>query len=134
MAVWQRSGEWCKNKNKDSCRVSHHFLIFWFKWPIFSQTGKIGTDKNTKYLFFLLGLKYSLSTCFEHKKVLSNSCPELRYQVHHFSVCKISIVSKSGLEFFFFFQILDNWMSSLDIMNDFKSRVKNGHLRLSCTF
>ena len=35
------------------------------KWPIFNQTGKTGTGKNTNYLFFLLGLKYTLSSCFE---------------------------------------------------------------------
>ena len=28
------------------------------KWRILSQTGKIGSGKNTKISFFLLGLKY----------------------------------------------------------------------------
>ena len=37
------------------------------KWRIFTQTGKIGSGKNTKSLFFLLGLKYTLRTCFESK-------------------------------------------------------------------
>ena len=50
------------------------------KWRIFSQSGKIGTDKNTKYLFFLLGLKYTLRTCFEPKNFLSHSSPELSNQ------------------------------------------------------
>ena len=57
------------------------FLIS-IKWPIFRQTGKIGTGKNTKSLFFLLGWR----TCFESKKFLSNSCPELRY--HFFQPAK----------------------------------------------
>ena len=30
------------------------------KWRILSQTGKIGSGKSTKILFFLLGLKYTL--------------------------------------------------------------------------
>ena len=34
------------------------------QWPIFTQTGKIGSGKNTKYLFFLLGLGFQLrSNC-----------------------------------------------------------------------
>ena len=57
-------------------------LSWLLKWPIFMQTGKIGTGKNTKSLFFLLGLR----TCFESKKFLSNSCPELRY--HFFQPAK----------------------------------------------
>jgi hypothetical protein len=31
----------------------------------------------------ILGLKYSLKTCLESKKFLSNSYPELRNQVRH---------------------------------------------------
>ena len=42
------------------------------KWPIFTQTGKIEPGKNTKYLFFLLGLKYTLRTCFESKHIERN--------------------------------------------------------------
>ena len=37
------------------------------KWPIFRQADKIGTGKNKKSLFFLLGLKYTLRACFESK-------------------------------------------------------------------
>ena len=33
-------------------------------WIIFSQPGKIGTGRDTKSLFFLLGLKYTLSKFF----------------------------------------------------------------------
>ena len=60
-----------------------------FKWRIFSQPGKIRTGKNEKYLFFLLGLKYTLRTCFESKNFSSNSCPELSNQVLSFSACQI---------------------------------------------
>ena len=55
------------------------------KWRILSQTGKIGSGKNTKFLFFLLGLKYTLRTCFESTNFSSNSCPELSNQVLSFS-------------------------------------------------
>ena len=51
------------------------------KWRIFSQPGKIETGKNTKSLYFLLGLK----TCFESVNFSSNSCPELSNQVLTFS-------------------------------------------------
>ena len=46
-----------------------HNGLFWFKWRIFSQPSKIGTGKNTKSLFFLLGLKYTLRTCLELKNL-----------------------------------------------------------------
>ena len=62
----------------------HSFL----KWPIFTETGKIGSGKNKKMLFFLLGLTYTLKTHFMSKMFSSNSCPELRYQVRHFSACQ----------------------------------------------
>ena len=48
-------------------------VVFQFKWRIFSQPGKIGTGKNTKSLFFLLALKYTLRTCFESKNFLLKS-------------------------------------------------------------
>ena len=56
-----------------------------FKWRNLSQTGKIGSGKNTKYFLFLLGLKYTLRTCFESKIFLSNSFPELSNQQFSFS-------------------------------------------------
>ena len=59
-----------------------------FKWRNLSQTGKIGSGKNTKKNF-LLGLKYILSTCFESKNFSSNSCPELSNQQLSFSACQI---------------------------------------------
>ena len=34
-------------------------------WRILSQPAKIGSGKNKKSLFFLLGLKITLRTCFE---------------------------------------------------------------------
>ena len=63
-----------------------HFSI---KWRNLSQTGKIGSGKNQKYFFFLLGLKYSLRTCFESKNFSSNSCPELSNQQLSFSACQV---------------------------------------------
>ena len=59
--------------------------LFQMKWRILNQTGEIGSGKNTKFLFFLLGLKYTLRTCFESKNFSSNSCPELSNQVLSFS-------------------------------------------------
>ena len=55
------------------------------KWRILSQPTKIGSGKNRKSLFFLLGLKITLRTCFESNNFLSNSCPELSNQVLSFS-------------------------------------------------
>ena len=45
--------------------------------------------KIKKSWFFLLGLKYTLRTCFDSKKFLSKSCPELSNQVLSFSACQI---------------------------------------------
>ena len=80
-----------------SCGISRYSLwhvafltrTISFKWRIFSQPGKIGTGKNTKSLFFLLGLKFTLRTCFESKNFSSNSCPELSNQLLSFSACQI---------------------------------------------
>ena len=52
---------------------------------IFSQPLKIGTGKNEKSLFFLLGLR----TCFESKNFMSNAYPEQSNQVLSFSACQI---------------------------------------------
>ena len=49
------------------------------------QTAKIGSGKNKKSSFFLLGLKITLRTCFESNNFSSNSCPELSNQVLSFS-------------------------------------------------
>ena len=62
------------------------FLPFFrrpFKWKIFSRPGKLGSGRNIKSLFFLLGLKYTFRTCFESKKFLPKSC-SLRYSVFQF--------------------------------------------------
>jgi hypothetical protein len=48
------------------------------KWQFFTETGFAGSGKNPKSEFFLLGLKYTLRTCFDSKKFLSKSCPELK--------------------------------------------------------
>ena len=56
-----------------------------FKWRILSQPTKIESGKNKKSLFFLLGLKITLRTCFESNRFSSNFCPELSNQVLSFS-------------------------------------------------
>ena len=71
----------------------HKSIIFLFclsfRWRIISQPGKKGIGKNTKSLFFLLGLKFTLRTCFESKNFSSNSCPELSNPQLSFSACQI---------------------------------------------
>jgi hypothetical protein len=47
------------------------------KWPILSQTSTEGSGKNKKSGFLLLGLKYTLRTCFDAINFLPKSCPEL---------------------------------------------------------
>ena len=58
-------------------KIDQKLMLVSFKWRNLSQTGKIGSVKNPKYFFFLLGLKYTLRTCFEYKNFSSNYCPEL---------------------------------------------------------
>ena len=67
-----------------------HVCSLWVgvKWRILSRPSKIGSDKNTKKNF-LLGLKFTLRTCFEYKNFSSNSCPELSNQVLSFSAGQI---------------------------------------------
>ena len=45
--------------------------------------------KIKKSYFFLLGLKYTLRTCFESKNFLPKSCPELSNQVLSSSASQI---------------------------------------------
>ena len=63
------------------------------KWPCARNTGRSGSGKNQKSWFFLLGLKYTLRTCFESKKFLSKSCPELSNQVLSFSEGQIYLIN-----------------------------------------
>ena len=53
--------------------------------------------KTKKSGFFLLGLKYTLRTCFKSKNILLKSCPELSNQVHtqFFSLSNLLVVSKA---------------------------------------
>ena len=53
--------------------------------------------KIKKSRFFLLGLKYTLRTCFKSKNILLKSCPELSNQVHtqFFSLSNLLVVSKA---------------------------------------
>ena len=73
----------------DEGNLWDNFLGHFFKWRNLSQTGKIGSGKNEKYFSFLLGLKYTLRTCFESKNFSSNSCPELSNQQLSFSACQV---------------------------------------------
>ena len=47
------------------CLSDHNCPI---KWSCFIEPGLDGSGKNQKPCFFLLGLKYTLRTCFESKK------------------------------------------------------------------
>ena len=80
------------------------------KWPILSRTSTEQSGKNKKSGFFLLGLKYTLRTCFESKNFLPKSCPELSNQVHtqFFSLSNLLVVSKAcaTIRFQFFFTII----------------------------
>ena len=91
--VYSVNLSYVKNINSLSLKVSA--LITWwkyvaveFKWRIFSQTG-LEQSGEKKSGFFLLGLKYTLRTCFGTKKFLPKSCPELSNQVLSFSACQI---------------------------------------------
>ena len=65
------------------------FIEVSLKWTILSQTSTEGSGKNIFFWFFLLGLKYTLRTCFESKNFLRKSRPELSNQVLSFSACQI---------------------------------------------
>ena len=85
-------------------KFSKHGYLFHrisIKWAIFRETGIIGSGKNPKSEFFLLGFKYTLKVCFESKKFLSDFCHELRYP----SSMPTLLVSKSSLATIF--QFLD---------------------------
>ena len=87
--------------------------MFVLSGHFFSQAGLEGSGKNPKSRFFLLGLKYTLRTCFESKKFLSKSCPELSNQV--LSLSNFLVVTSSSAAHFF--QLFDIWWSILDIIN-----------------
>ena len=66
-------------------------------WPIlqvmdfgFLQQAWMEMVKIENPDFFLLGLKYTLRTCFEPKKFLLKSCPELSNQVSVFQLVKFT--------------------------------------------
>ena len=66
-------------------KLRFSYILQDFKWRILSQTSTEESDKNKKILFFLLGFKYTLRTCFEPKNFLPKSYPELSNQVVSFS-------------------------------------------------
>ena len=69
-------------------KISSDYLCR-IKYRIFNQTSSERSGKNKKYGFFLLGLKYTLRTCFDTINFLPKSCPELSNQVLSFSACQI---------------------------------------------
>ena len=93
-SIWMRRG---KIRTPLKVRYSRKAIEIWkkisqlymtLKWSFARDTGWSGSGKNKKSWFFLLGLKYTLRTCFESKNFSSNSCPELSNQAHSFSACQ----------------------------------------------
>ena len=88
------SGTWPLNMFGLILKIDRILLNFFFidrllKWPFARDTGWSESGKNKKSWFFLLGLKYTLRTCFQSKKFLLKSFPELSNQVLSFSACQI---------------------------------------------
>ena len=63
--------------------------------------------KIKKSGFFLLGLKYTLRTCFESKNFLPKFCSELSNQILSFSVCQIYYIVVSSSCTAISFQLFD---------------------------
>ena len=57
---------------------------------------KTKSGKNIFFRFFLLGLKYTLRTCFESVNFLPKSCSELSNQVLSFQPVKFGTSFKEG--------------------------------------
>ena len=83
----------------------------------------MGSGKNKKSLFCLLGLKITLRTCFESNNFLLNSCPELSNQVctQFFSLSNFLVVSEMDwqIQFQFFTsggQLLTYWMILIKVI------------------
>ena len=64
--VWSRARQKRFSKNY-LYNLTLTYLFIALNCSIFNQTGKIRSGKSAKSLFFLLGLKYTLRTCFESK-------------------------------------------------------------------
>ena len=61
--------------------VVAYYISILYVSKLRSQIGLEESGKNNKSGFFLLGLNYTLRTCFESKKFLSKCCPELSNSV-----------------------------------------------------
>ena len=68
---------------KNEIRMGQKLQNSQWSWRIFSHT-----SSKESFFFFLLGLNYTLKTCFESKTFLPKSCPELSNQVLSFQKLK----------------------------------------------
>ena len=81
--LWRHHAKTGKIGKYTEINKQSHFMS-WLKWRILSRTSKIGSGKNTKYFFFLLGLKYTLRTCFETKNFFVKFLPWAEQSGTHF--------------------------------------------------
>ena len=77
-------------------------------WPC-----KIGSGRNEKNIFSPLGFEYTMRTCFESKNFFKFLPWAEQSATQLFSLS--SLTKTAG----YFFQFLDIWWSSLDVMDDF---------------
>ena len=82
---------------------------------------RLGSGKNQKSWFFLLGLKYTFRTCFD---TMNKLFAEILYWAEKsgtqfFSLSNLHIVSNACATIRF--QLFDIWWSSLNKINDFKA-------------
>ena len=84
-----------------------------------SQTSTEGSGKKNFFWFFLLGLKYTLRTCFEFKNFAEILSWAEQSGTQVFSLSNLVLVSDSCAAIPF--QLFDIWWSSLDIINYFKA-------------
>ena len=74
------------NRQKNKC----------FKWRILSQTGKIGSGKNTKFLFFLLGLNTPWGHVLSQKLIVKFQSWAEQSGTQFFRRSNLLVVYKSG--------------------------------------
>ena len=88
------------------------------KWRILSWTGKIGSGKNTKYVFSY----WPWSTPWGHVLSLKtfHQIPALSWAIRYSVFQPVKFTNTLQKLLATFFQIFYIWWSSLDIMGDFK--------------
>ena len=109
--------EWCP-MSESKCISKKSCLMPCLKWRILSRPGKIGTGRNTKYFFSYC----AWSTPWGHVLSLKTICqiPALIWAISYSVFQPVKFASTLQKLLATFFQILDIWWSSLDIMDDFK--------------